>query len=145
MHNSGRMKLRTIRKEQAATSGEIIQLNEGVIWSELKELARGSEEETLNELPDAETGNWKVAPHTSSIVAPSCAARMTTQVAPRAPAPALCGRGATPFRAPARCSAAARAAASRARGRCGTGCRGWASFRRARSAPDAICTCQRGR
>ena len=43
-------------------SEKIVQLNEAVIKSELKELVRGSVEETLNELPEAR----------GQQVAPSC-------------------------------------------------------------------------
>ena len=51
MQNSGRMKLRhTIQKETATMPEKIVQLNEEVIKGQLKELVRGSVEETLNEL-----------------------------------------------------------------------------------------------
>ena len=50
------MKLQhTIRKKTAKKKKKIVQLNEAVIKSERKELVRGSVEEALNELPEAET------------------------------------------------------------------------------------------
>ena len=47
MQNSDRMRQQTM-------SEKIVQLNEAVIKSELKELVRGSAEETLNELLETE-------------------------------------------------------------------------------------------
>ena len=40
----------TIRKEQANYVRKIVQLNEEIIKGQLKELVRGSVEETLNEM-----------------------------------------------------------------------------------------------
>lgn len=55
MQISGRMKSRhTIRKEIENHAEKIVQLNEVVIKSEPQELVRGSVEETLNELLEAE-------------------------------------------------------------------------------------------
>lgn len=56
MHVSGRMKLRhkILERRQQTISKNSVQLNEEIIKSEIKELVRGSVEETLNELLKAE-------------------------------------------------------------------------------------------
>ena len=59
-------------------SEKIVQLNEAVIKSELKELVRGSVEETLNELLEAEANKLTQLPGTSAMNSARATAAATT-------------------------------------------------------------------
>ena len=72
-------------------SEKIVQLNEEVIKGPIKELVRGSVEEALNELLEAEAEKLTRQPGMSAVrPAKATAAAIMTEILPRPPAMSLC-------------------------------------------------------